>query len=258
MDLGISGKVALIAAASKGIGFATAKLLADEGCKVSICGRAESNLRSAAEKISPDCHWQVCDVSNLESIEHWIQAAKSELGEPHILITNTGGPPVGPVMEISDEQWQTGIDSTLLNIVRMVRLVAPSMAESGWGRIVHITSLVAREPNDLLPISSTIRSGIEALTKVQSNALAKHGVTVNTVQPGYTLTDRQTHLCSIRAEQNGTSLEQEIEKQANIIPVGRMGKPEEIGSAVAFLCSQQAAFITGTSVLVDGGMVKGI
>jgi 3-oxoacyl-[acyl-carrier protein] reductase len=161
-------------------------------------------------------------------------------------------------MDISDEQWQTGIDSTLLNIVRMVRLVAPSMAENGWGRIVHVTSLVAREPNDLLPISSTIRSGIEALTKVQSNALAKHGITVNTVQPGHTLTDRQTHLCTIRAEQNGTSMEHEIAMQAKVIPVGRMGKPEEIGAAAAFLCSQQAAFITGTSVLIDGGMVKGI
>ena len=174
------------------------------------------------------------------------------------MVTNTGGPPAGSWQTISDEQWQMGFDSTLMNVVRMVRDVAPGMKERGWGRIVHNTSLVAKEPNALLPISSTLRAGLMALTRLQALELAPNGVTVNSVLPGHTLTDRQIHLAEIRGQRDGMTLDEALAKQADEVPMKRLGKPEEIAAAIVFFCSQPAAFITGTNLLVDGGITKGL
>jgi len=145
----------------------------------------------------------------------------------------------------------------LMNVVRLVRLVSPKMEAKGFGRIVHISSLVAMEPSPMLPISSTLRSGLLALTRLQSTELARHNITVNCVLPGHTLTDRQRHLAEIRSEKEGITAEAALEKQGLETPVGRLATPEEIGAAAVFLCSVQAAYITGTSLLVDGGLVKG-
>jgi 3-oxoacyl-[acyl-carrier protein] reductase len=258
MDLGLRGKVALVAAGSKGIGLATAKMLASEGCKVSICGRTQGSLDEAASLIGAQALSVVCDVSNASEIDHWIEESRSKLGPIDILVTNTGGPPAGSWQVISDEQWQSGFDSTLMNVVRMVRAVAPEMKERGWGRIVHNTSLVAKEPNALLPISSTLRAGLMALTRLQALELAPFGITVNGVLPGHTLTDRQLHLAEIRAGRDGISPAQALELQASEVPMKRLGKPEEIAAAITFFCSQPAAYVTGTSLLVDGGMTKGL
>ena len=257
MDFGISGKVAMVAAASKGIGLAVAQALAAEGCKLSICARNEETLEAAATQIDPDCRTYVVDVADPEDLAWWHEQTVADLGAPSILVTNTGGPPAGNWTSMTDEQWQSGFDSTLLNIVRLMRLVEPGMRADGWGRVVHITSLVAKEPSPLLPISSTLRSGIMALTRLQATELAPHGITVNGVLPGHTLTDRQRHLAGIIAERDGISEEQAIANRAAEVPMGRLGTPEEIAAAVAFLCSQPAAYITGTSLLVDGGLVKG-
>ena len=156
------------------------------------------------------------------------------------------------------EQWQLGIDSTLLNVVRLVRLVSPSMKERGWGRIVHITSLVARDPSPVLPISSTIRSGLMALTRLQAQELGPFKVTVNGILPGHTLTDRQTHLANLRADKEGISVEEAFRLQAEQIPLRRLADPMEIANVVAFLCSEPASYITGESILVDGGITKGL
>ena len=199
MDLGLSGKVALVAAGSKGIGLAVAKMLADEGCKVSICGRHQESLDTAINAIGHGAIGIECDVSVNADIDNWIQESRSKLGPIDILVTNTGGPPAGSWQTITDEQWQSGFDSTLMNVVRMVRTVSSEMKERGWGRIVHNTSLVAKEPNALLPISSTLRAGLMALTRLQALELAPYGITVNGVLPGHTLTDRQLHLADIRA-----------------------------------------------------------
>ena len=258
MDLGISGKVAMVAAASKGIGLAIAKQLTSEGCRVSICGRTEDTLEAAAAEIGEDTRSYVVDVANLEDLLWWIEQTQQDLGPVDILVTNTGGPPAGGVDQMTDEQWQQGFDGTLLNIVRLVRELQPCMAEAGWGRIVNITSLVAKEPSRMLPISSTLRAGIMALTRVQASEYAAAGVTVNSVLPGHTLTDRQTHLAEIRAEREGITKEEALIKQAAEIPMKRMATPDEIAAAVAFLCSQQAAYITGTNLLVDGGLTKGL
>lgn len=258
MDLGIKGKVAMVAAASKGIGLATAKALAAEGCHVSICGRTEETLEAAAAEIGEETRSYVVDVANAEDIEWWFEQTLNDLGPVDILVTNTGGPPAGPIGEMTDEQWQLGVDSTLMNVVRMVRQAKPSMVSRDWGRIVHISSLVARDPNELLPISSTLRAGLIAMAKLQARELAPYGITVNGVLPGHTLTDRQRHLAEIKAEKSGLTVEEALTIQAGTVPVKRLAEPEEIAAAVAFLCGQSASYITGQSLVVDGGLSGGL
>jgi 3-oxoacyl-[acyl-carrier protein] reductase len=257
MDFGIEGKVAMVAAASKGIGLATAKMLAAEGCRVSICGRNEETLEAATEEIGGDARSYVVDVADIEDLTWWFEQTRQDLGPISILVTNTGGPPAGTFDTMTDEQWQSGFDSTLLNVVRMTRAVQAEMVAAGWGRIVHITSLVAKEPNRILPISSTLRSGLMALTRLQATELAPHGITVNGVLPGHTLTDRQRHLADIRANREGITSEEALERAGKEVPIGRLADPAEIASVIAFLCSVPASYVTGTSVLVDGGITKG-
>lgn len=258
MDLGIRNKVAMVAAGSKGIGKAVARSLADEGCRVSICGRTEESLSEACQEVGGIVRGYRADVSNLADLEKWVAATTSELGPPDILVTNTGGPPAGTFDQMTDEQWQTGVDSTLMNVVRLVRLVAPGMQEHKWGRIVHITSLVAKEPNPILPISSTLRAGLMALTRLQAAHFAGDGMTVNGVLPGHTLTDRQRHLANLRAETLQITMDEALEKQAEEVPAKRLADPSEIAAAVAFLSSESAGYINGVSLLVDGGLTRGM
>jgi 3-oxoacyl-[acyl-carrier protein] reductase len=258
MDLGISGKIAMVAAASKGIGLAIAKELTAEGCHVSICARNEDVLEAAAAEIGEETRSYVVDVTNSDDLAWWVEQTHEDLGKVDILVTNTGGPPAGGLAEMTDEQWQAGFDSTVLNVVRMVRLVQGDMTSRNWGRIVHITSLVAKEPSANLPISSTLRSGLAALTRLQASELASHGITVNAVLPGHTLTDRQRHLAQLRADRESIGLEEALQKQADAVPLRRLADPSEVAAAVAFLCSERAAYITGTNLLVDGGLTKGL
>jgi 3-oxoacyl-[acyl-carrier protein] reductase len=257
MDLGISGRVAMVAAGSKGIGLATARLLAEEGCHVSICGRNQPTLDEAVGTIGGRARGYVCDVSRPDDLGRWYGQTCQDLGTPTILITNTGGPPAGGLDQMTDEQWQAGFDSTLMNVVRLVRLATPGMAKEKWGRIVHISSLVAKEPNRLLPISSTLRAGLMSLTRLQASELAPNGITVNGILPGHTMTDRQRHLAEVIAERDGITPEEALARQALTNPMGRIGDPAEIAAAAVFLCSPRAAFITGVNLLVDGGATKG-
>ncbi len=257
MDLGLTGKVAMVAAASKGIGLATARLLAAEGCLVSICARDEERLEAAAALIGEETRSYVVDVALAEDLEWWVSQTREDLGEPSILVTNTGGPKAGPLGELTDADWQGGVDGTLMSVVRLARLVMPSMAAAGWGRVVHVSSLVAREPSPLLPISSTLRAGLIALTKLQALEVAASGATVNAVLPGHTRTDRQTHLAEVRAAREGTTVDAALAATEASIPTGRFAEPEEVAAAVAFLCGVPASSITGQSLLVDGGSVRG-
>jgi 3-oxoacyl-[acyl-carrier protein] reductase len=258
MDFGLEGKVAMVAAASKGIGLATAQALAEEGCLVSICARNETVLEEAATTISEDTRTYVVDVADKDDLQWWVDQTRQDLGPIDILVTNTGGPPAGSVWEMTDEQWQGGVDSTLLNIVRLVRLVRQEMQDRAWGRIVHVTSYVAKEPNLILPISSTLRAGIMALTKVQAKELAPYGITVNGVLPGNTLTDRQRHLAEIRAQADGITEDEAFDRIAESHPMKRLAQPAEIADVIAFLCSQGASFLSGQSISVDGGATAGI
>lgn len=257
MDLGLQGKVAMVAAGSKGIGRAVAEMLLREGCKVSVCGRTLGTLEEVFCGLD-DVLTTTCDVTKAEDLERWVGATLDAFGTPSILVTNTGGPPAGALNQKTDAEWQLGVDATLMNVVRLTRQIGPMMAAQEWGRIVHITSLVAKEPSLLLPISSTLRAGLMALTRVQATELAPHGVTVNSVLPGHTLTDRQLHLARIRADQKGIDVEQALQLQANEVPMKRLAEPPEIAAAVVFLCSQQASYITGTNLLVDGGLTKSL
>ena len=258
MDLGISGRVAMVAAASQGIGLAVAKALAAEGARVSICARREDVLEEAAGEIGYETRSYVADVSDADDLAWWTEQTRADLGPPAIVVTNTGGPPAGALADMTDAQWQGGFDSTLMNVVRLARLVEPDMRAAGWGRLVHVTSLVAREPSPMLPISSTLRAGLLALTRLQARELAPYGVTVNAVLPGHTLTDRQRHLADLRAERENITPAEAMAKQGSAVPVGRLASPEEIASAVAFLCSAPASYVTGVSLLVDGGLTVGL
>ncbi|HYM60433.1 MAG TPA: SDR family oxidoreductase [Thermoanaerobaculia bacterium] len=259
MDLGIRNRIAMVAAASQGLGRAAAEALAREGCRVSICSRSLESLedaRRAIEARGSDVLAVSCDVTKADDLRRWFDATIERFGQVDILVTNTGGPPAARFLDLSEEDWRQGIDSTLMNVVRLSGLVIPDMRKRKWGRIVHITSLVAKQPTELITISSTLRAGISALTKTLADQVARDGILVNAILPGHYLTGRQQHLAEIRAKEQGITPEQYLEKAVESIPLGRYGRPEELGDAIAFLCSERASFITGTSMQVDGGQIR--
>ncbi|HET7706761.1 MAG TPA: SDR family oxidoreductase [Thermoanaerobaculia bacterium] len=259
MDLGIKGRVAMVAAASKGLGRAVAEALAKEGCRLSICSRSTDNLDDARQTIEVaggEVLAMACDVSSAADLERWVEATIATFGKVDILVTNTGGPPAAKFMQLTEEQWLSGVESTLMNVVRLSRLVIPDMQSRKWGRIVNITSLVAKQPLELLTISSTLRAGLSGLTKTLADQVAKDNILVNAVLPGHILTDRQVHLNEIRSKEQGISIEDYAKKVEQSIPMARFGRPEEIGNAVAFLCSERASYITGVSLQVDGGIIR--
>ncbi|MBP6822358.1 MAG: SDR family oxidoreductase [Acidobacteria bacterium] len=259
MDFGLKGRVAMIAAASKGLGKACALALAQEGCKVSICSRSAETLAKAAEEIA--VHGEVltvvADVSLQTGIENWHQATVEKFGQVDILVTNTGGPPVSRFMQLTDEQWLAGVESTLMNVVRLSRLVIPGMQRRSWGRIIHLTSLVAKQPLDDLTISSTLRAGLSGLTKTMANQLGPDNITVNALLMGQILTDRQNAIADVRVKEQGISYEEHFRRVAAEIPLRRLGEPREVGEVVAFLASERASYLTGVSLQVDGGLIRG-
>jgi 3-oxoacyl-[acyl-carrier protein] reductase len=260
MDLGIRNRVAMVAAASKGLGRAIAEALAAEGCRVSICARSLESLqeaKTAIETAGAEVLPIACDVSKADDLQRWFDATVARFGQVDILVTNTGGPPAAPFLKLTEDQWQSGIDSTLMNVVRLCRLVIPGMQERKWGRIVNLTSFVAKQPIELLTVSSTLRAGLSALTKTLADQVAPDGILVNAVLPGHFLTDRQRHLAELRAEQQGITPQEYLDKSVSVIPLARYGRPEEMGNLVAFLCSERASYMTGTSIQIDGGLVRG-
>jgi 3-oxoacyl-[acyl-carrier protein] reductase len=261
MDLEIAGRGAMVAAASKGLGKAVAQSLVGEGCRVSICGRSPESIERTRAELAGSVSGakvfaSICDVSRREDLERWYGEAREALGSVDILVTNTGGPPAARFTALSESQWEEGIASTLMNVVRLSRLALPAMREKRWGRIVHITSLVAKQPLELLTISSTLRAGLSALTKTMANEVAKDNVLVNAVLPGHVLTDRQVHLNEIRSKEQGVSVEEYAARVQKSIPMGRFGTPREIGDVVAFLCSERASYVTGSSIQVDGSIIQ--
>ena len=249
MDLGIRNRVAMVAAASKGLGRAIAEALQAEGCRVSGFARS-------IEPWSEDILAVQGDITKAEDLQRWFEETVAKFGQVDILVTNTGGPPAAPFLQLSEEQWRLGVDSTLMNVVRLCRLVIPDMQKRKWGRILHLTSFVAKQPVELLTISSTLRSGLSALTKTLADQVAGDGILVNAILPGHFLTDRQKHLGEIRAEQQGITLEEYFTRTQAAIPLGRYGRAEELASVAAFLCSERASYLTGASIQVDGGLVR--
>jgi len=258
MDFGIKGRVAMVAAASKGIGKACALALAQEGCKVSICARNAEELEKTRAEI--EAHDEaiavVVDVSSAKDLENWYQRTIDRFGQVDILVTNTGGPPVKRFMELSDESWRSGVESTLMNVVRLSRLVIPGMWERRWGRIIHLTSLVAKQPVDELTISSTLRAGLSGLTKTMANQVGPDSITVNAILTGHIMTDRQYALADVRVKERGITHDEYFASQSAEIPMRRIGEPRELGEVVAFLASERASYVTGVSLQVDGGLIR--
>jgi 3-oxoacyl-[acyl-carrier protein] reductase len=262
MDLGLKNKVALVAAASQGLGRASAVALAREGACVVICSRSEEKIKKAAAEIASQTGTTVvpvaADVSNAQDIVRFVQTAVREFGKVDVLVNNAGGPPTGHILNLPDDEWARGVQLTLMSVIRMVREVLPHMQKQRWGRIISIVSIAAKQPINELLISSTLRPGILGLTKVLANQYAADNITVNTVCPGLILTKRQEELSVSRAADRKMTLEEYLEESARTIPAGRLGRPEEVGDVVTFLASEQASYINGVNLLVDGGSAKGI
>ncbi|MBM4160796.1 MAG: SDR family oxidoreductase [Ignavibacteria bacterium] len=262
MDLGLKDKVALVTASSQGLGKASAMALAAEGAKLVICSRNEKHIQAAADEIRYKAGAAVtplvADVSRKDDISRVVGAAVKEYGKVDILVNNAGGPPTGHILSLPEEEWERGVQLTLMSVVRLMREVLPFMEKQKWGRIITIVSIAAKQPINELLISSTLRPGILGLSKVLSNQYAKYNITVNTVCPGLILTKRQEELSASRAAEKSMTFDEYLAESARAIPAGRLGRPEEIGSVVAFLASERASYINGVNLLVDGGGARGI
>jgi 3-oxoacyl-[acyl-carrier protein] reductase len=245
MDLGISGKVALVTGASQGIGLGIARELAQEGARVAISSRTKERIEAAAADIG--ARGYVHDTVDLDAAPGLIDAVTSDLGPIEILVTNTGGPPGGDPLEFTREQWEAAHRELVVAPMEMINLVVPGMRERGFGRIVSVSSSAARQPIPPLMMSNSHRPGLLGAFKTLSYKLAGDGITLNTILPGRIATDRIKHLHG--------SIEQAQEIAREEVPAGRLGTAEEIGAAAAFLCSERASYITGQALLVDGGLV---
>lgn len=263
MDLGIGGRVALVGASANGIGLATAKRLAREGCRVAICDIDEGALERARSEVMDDSaeslvgSWPV-DLTSANSIDDLVAKVTESLGPVDILITNAGGPPPGSFEDATDDKWQRAFDLTFLSAVRLIRAVLPGMKERGWGRIVNFTSRSLREPIPNLIISNAVRLAVAGMAKTLAAEVAEAGITVNNLGPGPTSTDRAIELAQARADRQGLTLEAVIRETEASIPRGRMAGPEEQASVAAFLASELAGHVTGVSMIVDGGQTRAL
>lgn len=263
MDLGIQGRVALVGASGRGLGLATAQRLAMEGCDVAICDIDAGVLDAALESvraINPDgraAAYQV-DLTSPDSIEQLVEGVRRDLGVVSILVNNSGGPPPGTFDMATDEKWLLGYQLTFLSAVRLIRAVLPDMKAQRWGRIINFTSRSLKEPIPNLMISNAVRLAVGGMAKTLAGEVASYGITVNNICPGPTTTDRAIELAAARAAKKGISAEEELEQTASTIPLGRLARPEEQAAAAAFLASELAGYITGISLLVDGGAVKAL
>jgi len=261
MELGIKGRVAAVAGASRGLGFSIAKALGMEGCKVAMCSRDVSAINKACDELKAlgiDAKAFAADVSIPEEAGRFIRNAAEEFGSLDILVTNAGGPPSMAFEAIDDAAWEEGFRLNLLSTISLIRAAIKPMKEKNWGRIINLTSIAVKQPIDGLIISNTIRSGVTGLAKSLSRELAPYNITVNNILPGYFLTSRVEQLAQTVSKAKAVPAEEIIETWKNDIPLKRLGDPDEIGHLAAFIASEKAAYITGTSIQIDGGYYRGI
>lgn len=260
MDLGLKGKVALVAASSKGLGYGVAQALARDGAKVSLCSRNALEITEAATRLSTETGAETlcatCDMSNAESIAAWVDQTVTQWGVIDAVLVNAGGPPAGMFKDFSDEQWNEAFQLTLMSSVRLIRAAIPHMTNGG--SIVTITSSSVQEPAERLILSTVMRSGVAALVKALADELAPSRIRVNNLIPGRIETDRVAALDANTAKKLNISVEEVRERSIAKIPLGRLGTIEEFGAAAAFLLSPAAAYITGASLRVDGGSLRSI
>ena len=262
MDFGIRGKVALVAASSRGLGRASAAALAAEGVDLVMCARGEQALRDAAAEIRRDARVRVvevvADVATHAGIATVLSAAEREFKRVDILVTNGGGPPAGPFESHTPEAWDAAVRANLTSVVELVRGVLPGMRERRWGRIVNVTSIAVKQPIDNLILSNSVRAAVTGFARTLANEVAPLGITVNNVMPGYTRTARVEELAARTATLKGITPEAAFAAWEREIPMGRVGDVAEFGAMVAFLCSAQASYTTGASIPVDGGWIRSL
>jgi 3-oxoacyl-[acyl-carrier protein] reductase len=264
MNLGLKNKVALVLASSKGLGLACAQGFYREGANVVICSRSQENLKKAKKLIEEQDSAKnqnkistiMADLRFSDQISSLVERTIQEFGRIDILIHNAGGPPSAPIEKISKEQWNNSIDLNLLSFIRIVYEVLPYMQKQKFGRIIAITSVSVKQPLNDLVLSNTLRLGVVGFAKTLANEFAKENILVNIVCPGPTLTDRMRELIESSVNSTGKSKEEVMRNWTDQIPMGRLGKPEELANLVLFLASEKASYITGTTIQVDGGFVK--
>jgi len=262
VDLGIRGKVALVSASSRGLGRAIAEELAAEGVNLVVCARGEEALRKTAEEIRKSSGVEVvdvaADVSDPAGLERVTTAAFEKFGRIDILVTNSGGPPSGMFEGLTPEMWGAATKLLLSSAVGLARAVLPGMKERRWGRILTVTSIAVKQPIEGLMLSNSLRAAVAGFARTLANEVAPFNVTVNNLMPGYTRTDRVEQLARAAGERTGASAKDTFAKWEKEIPMGRLGEPREFAALAAFLASERASYITGSSIAVDGGWISSL
>jgi 3-oxoacyl-[acyl-carrier protein] reductase len=257
MNLGLKDCRAFVAGASRGLGKACAKSLADEGARVFVCSRDVAQIKRAAAEIrAAGC--SAADVSRAAEVKRVVAEAIAALDGLDILVTNAGGPPTGPFEDTRDDAWDIAYALTLMSAVRLIRAALPALKASGRGRIVNLTGYGVKEPMTDLVVSDSVRAGVTVMAKTIASDLAPFGITVNNIAPGPIMTDRLIAIHAARAKDLGITVDEQLRRFSETVPVRRIGQPEEIGDLCAYLCSLQAGYLTGQSIVVDGGITRAI
>ena len=262
MDLELMGKVAIVGGASKGLGRACAQVLAEEGASVAICSRTREDLDQAAKEIRDSTGAEVIafpgDLDKFQTIKDLVAAAVDRFGRLDILVNNSGGPPLARAASATEEQWEVAVQRSLLFFARMCREGVPHLKNQGGGRIVNILASTVFQPIDNLALSGATRMGAVAFAKSLADEVGRDNILVNNVCPGSILSDRMLSNVSSRAQELGITVEEALANRAAETALGRVGQPEELAHLVAFLASGKASYITGTTILVDGGLVRSV
>jgi 3-oxoacyl-[acyl-carrier protein] reductase len=260
MDLKLKEKIVLVTASSGGIGRSAAELFINEGCRVAICSHNKENLLKTAGEIKTITNveplWNLCDINKPQDIEDTIKVVQKNLGDIDILVNNCGGPVPGFFEDLYDENWEDAFEQVLMSAIRFTRLVLPGMKVKNWGRIINITSLSVKQPVDNLILSNSLRSAVTAFAKTLSNQIGRYNITLNNVAPGYTLTGRLQELAEVRALRGETTPEKILESMSNEVPMKRLARPDEVASLIVYLASEQAGYINGQTISVDGGVIR--
>jgi 3-oxoacyl-[acyl-carrier protein] reductase len=262
MDLGLKGRGVVVAASSQGIGRATAEAFAREGAQVAMCARTETPLHEAADKIRNETGAEIVaepvDVTDAAQVQRFIEQVAKRFGRIDVCVANAGGPPAKNFLSISTEEWRNAVDLNFLSVVHLARAVIPYMQRHRWGRIITITSVTVKQPVAELIMSNAVRAAVVGLVKSLSNEFGKDGILVNNVAPGYTATERLQELAGVRALAAGTSPEQIYAGWTAEIPLRRLGDPKDIADVILWLASERAAYVTGQTLLADGGIYRGL
>ena len=262
MDTGLKNRVAIIAASSQGIGLATARALAAEGCRVALCARNEKLLQQVERNIRDEFQVETfaapLDVTDAAGVARFVAAVLAKFGRVDICVTNAGGPPARGFLGVSLEEWRKAVDQNFLSTVYFAREVIPPMQKQRWGRIITITSITTKQPVSDLVLSNAVRAAVVGLVKSLANEFGKDGILVNNVGPGYTATDRLKELARARSASLGKTEKDVFDGWASDAPLKRVGEPQEVADAIVWLASERASYVTGQTILVDGGIYKGL